>query len=99
MYKQGEAADKFFILIAGRANAWVSQPAPPGSSDSTMEFQVAVLNELEVFGEECLLDDGARVRNATLTASEPVQALSLRRDDWVRLSEAGVLGADVEAGV
>ena len=41
--------------------------------------------------EACLLEGGERVRNATVTASEAVQALSLHRDDLARLQAAGVL--------
>ena len=50
------------------------------------------MSELDVFGEGCLLESGGeRVRNATVTATADVQALSLHRDEMTRLMKEGVL--------
>jgi CRP-like cAMP-binding protein len=110
--RQGDAADKFYILISGSAVVSVSKPAPPGrnAGGALLYFRVGLLNELDVFGETCLAGGGSGtgeqhqtpqepVRNATVTATAAVQVLSLKRDDWARLLADGVLTSAVADSV
>ena len=68
----------------------VAQPAPPlaatgvaAATERLVDVPVGTLGELDVMGESCLVQEGHR--DATVTATEAVQALSLHRDDLARL--------------
>ena len=98
--RQGAEADTFYILISGRAAVSVTQPAPPEMGGESvagglLEFRVGILKELDVLGEGCLLFDGERVRNATVTAVQTTEALSLHREELTRLMAEGVLDSMV----
>ena len=78
----GDAADRMFVIVAGECTVHIK-----GS-------RVAVLKELDVFGESALFPDasGASVRSATVTAStQVVQLLVLHKTDLDRLVVSNVL--------
>ncbi len=114
--RQGDVADRLYILVSGACAVSMAQPAPPppplpgsGSRSGTgtgatdvasagterlVDVAVGTLGELDVMGESCLVQEGHR--DATVTATEAVQALSLHRDALARLEAQGVLDAGVE---
>ena len=99
-------ADEFFIVVNGRVAVTVKQPAVPGSSErGMMSFRVGTLKELDVAGENAVVDvDGkgleGRRRGATLVAeSEWVELLRLSGEDWRKLILSGVLGQKIVSGV
>lgn len=73
---QGEAGDKFYLLQRGTAEVWIADTSGPAA-------RVNQLGPGQFFGETALIAE--KPRNATIIANTPVQALSLRRDDFNRL--------------
>jgi HlyB family type I secretion system ABC transporter len=68
--REGDAADAFYVIAAGRARALKQRP----DGD---EIALGVLRAGDSFGEMALLDGG--VRTATVRASTDVEALALAR--------------------
>ena len=77
--KQGEAADKMYLLMSGTCVV---------SVDSK---KVGALGKLDVFGEGALF--GERKRSATVVAKEQLQLLVLKRADMEKLIRSGDLDA------
>jgi HlyB family type I secretion system ABC transporter len=76
--RQGEAADAFYVLVAGRARVL----------RTTTEGQEVPLNLLragDIFGESALLSD--EPRNATVRCSTAVEVLRLDREEFRILAE------------
>ena len=105
--REGDAADRLFIIVTGSCGVTVQTKA--GES-----LRVATLRELEVFGENSLLvydadaSEKSTVRMATVTAEgdaenaygrNTVQMLELERDVFHDLMDAGVIDGSVVASV
>jgi len=77
---QGDAPDRFYIVIAGRAEVWHE-----GLSGKAGEIDTR--NPGEFFGEVGLLQD--RPRSATMRAPQdsPVEVLAMDRQDFLELME------------
>lgn len=77
---QGDAPDRFYIVLAGRAEVWHE-----GLSGQMGEIDVRKPGEY--FGEVGLLQD--RPRSATVRASEdsPVEVLAMDRQDFLELMD------------
>ena len=71
---QGEPADAYYIIVAGEAEVWVTDPL----SDETR--CVTVLGATDAFGEEALLVEGNRT--ATVKMISPGRLLVLDRSDF-----------------
>ena len=71
---QGDPGDAYYIILAGEAEVWVTDPL----SDETR--CVTVLGETDAFGEEALLLDGNRT--ATVRMATPERLLRLGKDDF-----------------
>lgn len=74
---QGEPGDSYYIILAGEAEVWVTDPL----SDETA--RVAVLSDADAFGEEALLLEGNRT--ATVKMISPGRLLVLRKNDFDEL--------------
>jgi ATP-binding cassette subfamily B protein len=79
LIRQGEPADAFYVLVAGRARVLREVPGAE-------EIPLNRLVPGDEFGEGALLDGGTR--NASVRASSTVEALRLGREDFLRLVEA-----------
>jgi CRP-like cAMP-binding protein len=89
--RQGEAADKLFVITDGDVDVCV------GGQDGS-EQRVAVLSAPGYFGEIALLGDADSRRTATVRAHGPVELCSLHKEDFLGLlaSHSG-LAEDVHA--
>src|SRR5260370_25165604 len=76
MVKQGEPADAFFVLAAGRARV-------VGMTEDVEELSLNTLKTGAEFGESALLAGG--MRNASVRCSSAVEALRLEREDFLKL--------------
>src|SRR5436305_2470492 len=76
--RQGEPADAFFVLAAGRARV-------VKMNDAGQELSLNLLRSGAQFGEAALLSGG--VRNASVRCSSAVEALRLERKDFLDLLE------------
>lgn len=74
VFAEGEPGDALFIIVEGLVRVVVSLP----SGD---EATLAILSPGESVGELALFDGGPR--SATAIASEPTQAIALRREDFL----------------
>ena len=89
--REGEPADAFFLITAGRARV-------VKAAESGEEVPLNVLRAGEYFGEMALLHGGPRT--ATVRCSSEVTALRLARDDFQRLvQETPELGDALELRV
>ena len=77
--KQGEAADKMYLLMSGTCVVSVDGK------------KVGSLGKLDIFGEGALF--GERKRSATVVAKEQLQLLVLKRADMENLIRSGDLDA------
>ncbi len=73
---QGDSGDSFYVILSGQVK--VSVMSPEGQ-----EAILVVLDAGEGFGEFALLDD--QPRSATIEATQPTEAVALRKDDFTRL--------------
>ena len=86
--RQGDDADVFYIIISGTFQVTIDGKA------------VAVLGELDIFGESALFTDGngASRRGATVTTTNDaivkVQVLALHRKRFDKLIASGTLSED-----
>ena len=76
---EGEAGDRLYVIAEGRAEVSVAGKAAP--------LPLAALGPGELFGEIALLEPGGR-RQATVTAAEPLLALSLAAPEFRRVLDA-----------
>ncbi len=74
--REGEEADAFYVLVAGRARVLKHQP-------NGEELTLFRLQPGEEFGESALLDD--QPRTSSIRCSTAVDVLRLRRDRFLRL--------------
>jgi ATP-binding cassette, subfamily B, bacterial len=74
--RQGEAADKLFVITDGEVDVCVW-------SQDGVEQRVAVLSAPGYFGEIALLGDADARRTATVRARSPVELCSLHKDDFL----------------
>ena len=106
--REGDTADKLFVIVTGTCGVTVAT----GTGGESL--RVATLRELEVFGENSLLvydadaSDASTVRMATVTAEgdagnayggNTVQMLELDREVFHDLMDAGVIDGSVVASV
>jgi CRP-like cAMP-binding protein len=77
---QGDAPDRFYIVISGRAEVW-------HEGLSGREGEIDTRKPGEYFGEVGLLQD--RPRSATVRAPEdaPVEVLAMDRQDFLELMD------------
>ena len=83
--RQGDVADIFYIIIAGACQVSIDGEA------------IALLGELDIFGESALFPDGGgkSVRGATVsTTDQIVQVLALPRKKFNNLLVSGTLNED-----
>ena len=99
--RQGDLADTLFLIVSGNCSVSVT-------SETGVSLQVAMLKELDVFGENALQGDESAVRMATVTArgnqgkaysSQNVQVLTLDRNVFLELLEVGVIDKNVADSV
>lgn len=76
--RQGDPADAFYVLVAGRARVL-------RSGADGRELSLGVLRPGDVFGEAALL--GAETRNATVRASASLEVMRLDRAEFLALVE------------
>jgi CRP-like cAMP-binding protein len=78
--KQGDAPDRFYIVIAGQAEVW-------HEGLSGQRGEIDIRKPGEYFGEVGLLQD--RPRSATVRAPEdsPVEVLAMDRQDFLELMD------------
>ena len=76
--QQGEAADRFYIIVNGRVEVWFK-------SADKHDYQVAFCEVGEYFGETGLLNNSPR--NSTIRATEEgnVEVITLDRDDFLEM--------------
>jgi putative peptide zinc metalloprotease protein len=79
MVTEGEAGDRLYLIAEGRAEVSMDGQGSP--------VPLATLGPGELFGEIALLEPGGR-RQATVTAIEPLLALSLEGPDFHRVLDA-----------
>jgi ATP-binding cassette subfamily B protein len=75
--RQGDPADAFFVITSGRAHV-------VRMSDAGQELSLSFLGPGAEFGESALLTGGTR--NASVRCSSSVEAVSLERDDFLKLA-------------
>jgi ATP-binding cassette subfamily B protein len=76
--RQGESAEAFYVLIAGRARAIKAQA-------NGQEVALGTLRPGDSFGEAALAEGGTR--SATIRCSTAVDVLRLDREDFLKLIE------------
>jgi CRP-like cAMP-binding protein len=77
---QGDAPDRFYIVIAGRAEVW--HEGLEGQSE-----KIDVRKPGEYFGEVGLLQDRPRSATVRAPADSPVIALAMDRQDFLALMD------------
>lgn len=88
--RQGEAADKFFIIVDGECD--VSLTHPDGA-----EIRVDHLTAGQYFGEMALVRGGKRSANVRAWTRSPVHAMTLGRDTFQHLAQVSpALKAELE---
>ena len=101
---EGEPAERFFVIVAGKCDVTQrvagSVASSLSGSDAIVSMHVGDLRALDVMGENALIvnddDEERRVRSATVTAtSDVVQTLELRHSEFELLVEAGLIGKEV----
>lgn len=88
--RQGDAADKFFIIVQGECDASILLPGGT-------EILVNHMTPGEYFGEMALLRGGTRTANVRAWNESPVQVMTLDRETFDNLArESPVLQAELE---
>ncbi len=80
---QGDLATHLFIIASGSCKV--------SKTIAEKSYEVGALGIFSFFGEGCLVGDGPRIRNATVTATTPTQVLTLSREAVEALVEEGVV--------
>ena len=75
LFRQGDAGDAAYVILGGKAEVLAESPAGP--------IRVAVLETNAIVGEIAILCDVART--ATVRALETVEALRIRKEQFVKL--------------
>jgi len=79
IFREGSAADRFYIVLEGNVEVWKDWGDPEGDI-------LAVHGEGHLFGEMALIDD--LPRSATVIARGPVRLLAVGKDDFLRIVAA-----------
>jgi len=88
--RQGELADRFYIITKGTVEVFLKHP-------SGQEIVVRRLDEGQYFGEIGLLSAGRRTANVRAAPGEPIEAVTLDRADFERLiSESQATREDLD---
>jgi hypothetical protein len=93
--KEGDDADALYVLVKGKCGVYQAKQSQlgPSASASAHGMKVAVLQDLDIFGESVIESDGKR--NATVVIeSEMVRILKLNREMLNKFVEAGKLDRD-----
>lgn len=77
LFRQGDTGDAAYIILSGVADVLVASPGG--------EIKVAQLSAPSLIGEISILCDVART--ATVRAETPVEALKVRKDEFLKLMD------------
>jgi len=88
VFRKGDSGGQFFVIESGTAGVYLDENSAAA----------AVLKPGDHFGEEALLSrDGKGVHTLSVRAETPLDLITVRRDDFARLSESlGVLRQDLQ---
>jgi CRP-like cAMP-binding protein len=75
LFKQGDPGDAAYVVLSGTADILVNTGAD--------EIKIATLESNSIVGEIAILCDVART--ATVKASEPLETLRIKKDQFIRL--------------
>lgn len=75
LFKQGDIGDAAYVVLSGNADVLVDSPSGP--------IRVATVEPNSLVGEIAILCDVART--ATIKAAEPLEALRIKKDHFLRL--------------
>jgi CRP-like cAMP-binding protein len=91
--RKGDLADRFYIITKGAVDVFLPHP-------SGQEIFVDRLEEGQYFGEVGLLRAGRRTASVRAAAGEPVEVVTLDREDFERLiAESAATRADLDRAV
>ncbi len=75
LFQQGDIGDAAYVVLSGKADVLVSTPGG--------QLKVAEVEENSIVGEIAILCNTPRT--ATLTTTTPLEALRIRKDDFLKL--------------
>jgi CRP-like cAMP-binding protein len=75
LFNQGDQGDAAYVLLSGTADILIASPVGP--------IRVETIRANAIVGEIAILCDA--VRTATVKATAPVEALRIRKDDFLML--------------
>ncbi|ASY65630.1 cAMP-binding protein (plasmid) [Sinorhizobium sojae CCBAU 05684] len=75
LFNQGDIGDAAYVILSGKADVLVSTPTGP--------LKVAEVEENSIIGEIAILCNTPRT--ATITTTTPLEALRIRKDDFLKL--------------
>ncbi|MBP2234414.1 CRP-like cAMP-binding protein [Sinorhizobium kostiense] len=75
LFHQGDIGDAAYVILSGKADVLVSTPGG--------QLKVAEVEENSIVGEIAILCNTPRT--ATLTTTAPLEALRIRKDDFLKL--------------
>lgn len=75
LFRQGDTGDAAYVILAGQAAILVDSPSG--------QIKVAEVGENTIVGEIAILCDAAR--SATVQAATPIEALRIRKDQFIKL--------------
>ena len=75
LFNQGDRGDAAFVLLSGTADVLIDSPAG--------QIRVDTIGANAIVGEMAIICDAART--ATVKAAAPVEALRIRKDQFLRL--------------
>ena len=75
LFRQGDAGDAAYLILNGTADVLVESPNGP--------IKVAKIERNSIVGEISILCDAAR--NATVKAQTPIEALRIRKEQFLKL--------------
>lgn len=75
LFRQGDPGDAAYVILSGRADILAESPNGP--------IKVAELDDNAIVGEIAILCDISRT--ATVKAAMPLEALRIRKDDFLKL--------------
>lgn len=75
LFRQGDPGDAAYVILAGKADILAESP--------TGQIKVAELDDNDIVGEIAILCDISRT--ATVKAAVPLEALRIRKDDFLKL--------------
>ncbi|MCG5481204.1 Crp/Fnr family transcriptional regulator [Sinorhizobium alkalisoli] len=75
LFRQGDIGDAAYVILSGKADVLVSTPSGA--------VKVAEVEENSIIGEIAILCNTPRT--ATITTTTPLEALRIRKDDFLKL--------------